>query len=373
MHGMIVSRSRFRRSAFGLACFTALVPSALGEQPTRPHDHGDEASPAALADGGATVPARPIQRPPAPLEPDRGVYHGVLLNTDNRERFHAEYRKYCELAGCKPSMIGTFHAMWSKGVRVPDEAFGPRLRLLGEIPGVVPFVKFISGDWKDTSNDFLRADEILAGKHDDAFEGIARQARDFGKPFLLSLNHEMNGDWYFYSEPYTKNPTDWTAEKFVAVWRRIHGIFRQQGALKVAFAFCPAVQGRKLRGLDALHGHQAYYPGDAWVDWVGGSFYNDVNHLALDALATSYPGKPIIIAEWGTEAHRGAWYRPQPYPGDARHMEMTFQIFLKRYPNLKAMTYFQWGSHSNIERVPDQIPVYHQGMLDPRWRHGDGE
>jgi hypothetical protein len=198
---------------------------------------------------------------------------------------------------------------------------------------------------------------------------------------MLSINHEMNGDWFFYSEGYRSGKTDWTATKFIQIWRKIYKIFQDRGATNVAFAWCPGIQGRAydvkdaegkiIRHYDALNGYKAYYPGDEYVDWVGGSFYNDVNHYGLDNLAATYPNKPIILAEWGTDATRGKWYIPQPYIGDAAHMQMTFDFCENRYPNMKAMTYFYWSKGVYIERVPAQVDIYKKEIAKPIFKSNE--
>jgi beta-mannanase len=181
----------------------------------------------------------------------------------------------------------------------------------------------------------------------------------------------MNGDWFYFSELYKRKPTDWTAEKFKQVWRRIHGIFQEKGATNVAFAWCPGAMGRNFGKYDSVNSYKAYYPGDEYVDWVGASFYNDVNHHALDILAANYPNKPIILAEWGTEPNRDKWYKPQPYIGDAAWVQKTFDVVLNRYPNMKAITYFYWGKDVDIERVPEQVPIYRKEIAKPKFYNND--
>jgi hypothetical protein len=310
------------------------------------------------------VPEHPPERSLAPLELKDKIYHGVLLNTDTQEGFEKRYTKYVAAAGKKPSMIGCFAPLWSKGEPLPIESILHRLKVIDSVPNVVPFLKLYTGDWKP-GGPFLSADDILSGKEDGRWIRMAELSKEFGKPYLLSINHEMNGDWFQYSELYKgKNPAGWTAEKFKLVWRHIHKIFRDNGADQVAFAWCPGAVGRKFGKYDSTNSYKAYYPGDDVVDWIGASFYNDVNHYALDNLAATYPNKPIVLAEWGTEPKRGEWYTPKPYPGDAEHMHRTFE-FIKRYPNMKAITYFYWGKDVDIERVPEQIEIYRKSIADP--------
>ena len=357
-------------SALLLSLLAVSRTAAVPLEGDRPFDHGDDPNVGLMQYAKLKqVPEHPPARSLAPLELPDKIYHGVLLNTDTQAGFDKRYQQYVSVAGKKPSMIGCFTPMWSKGVELPLESSLHRLKVIDSVPNVIPFIKLYTGDW-DPSGPFLKADDILSGKEDWRFIKLAELSKEFGKPYLLSINHEMNGDWFFFSELYKKQPTDWTAAKFKLVWRRIHKIFRDHGADKVAFAWCPGAMGRSFGKYDSINGYKAYYPGDDVVDWVGASFYNDVNHYALDNLAATYPNKPIVLAEWGTEPTRGKWYLPKPYPGDARHMEMTFE-FCKRYPNLKAITYFYWGKDVDIERVPEQVEIYRKGIADPIFLSND--
>jgi hypothetical protein len=347
----------------GLVLFSPIVSAqVLGGD--KPYDHGDDPNVSLMQHAHLKqVPEHPPQRSLAPLELKNRIYHGVLLNTDTQGGFDKRYQKYVAAAGAKPSMIGCSTPLWSKGIELPLESVLHRLRVIDSVPDVVPFLKLYTGDWQP-SGPFLKADDILSGKEDWRFIRLAALSKEFGKPYLLSINHEMNGDWFYFSEIFKRSPTDWTAVKFKKVWRHIHRIFRENGANQVAFAWCPGAMGKNLGKYDSLNSYKAYYPGDDVVDWVGASFYNDVNHYALDNLAATYPNKPIILAEWGTEPGRGNWYKPQPYIGDAAHLAKTFE-FCKRYPNLKAITYFYWGKDVDIERVPEQVDIYRKGIADP--------
>jgi hypothetical protein len=355
--------SFFRCCALGLI----LCPAAYAQikEGDRPYDHGDDPNIglmqyAKLKQVPEIVPERSL----APLELKDKIYHGVLLNTDTQEGFEKRYAKYVAAAGAKPSMVGCSTPLWNQGREDGMKSVLHRLKVIDSVPNVVPFLKLYTGDWKP-SGPIMSADAIISGSEDWRFIELAQVSKEFGKPYMLSINHEMNGDWFPFSELYKgKNKADWTAEKFKLVWRHIHKVLRDNGANQVVFAWCPGAQGRTFGKYDSINSYKAYYPGDDVVDWVGASFYNDVNHYALDNLAATYPNKPIILAEWGTEPQRGNWYSPKPYMGDAAWMAKTFE-FMKRYPNLKAITYFYWGKDVDIERVPEQVDVYRKFIQDP--------
>ena len=129
----------------------------------RPYDHGDDPNVGLMQYAKLKqVPEHAPARSLAPLELPDKIYHGVLLNTDTQAGFDKRYQQYVSVAGRKPSMIGCFTPMWSKGVELPLESFLHRLRVIDSVPNVVPFIKLYTGDWRP-SGPFLKADDILSG------------------------------------------------------------------------------------------------------------------------------------------------------------------------------------------------------------------
>lgn len=116
----------------------------------------------------------------------------------------------------------------------------------------------------------------VPGAYDDYLHQYAEQVAALGLPLAIRLDHEMNGDWYPWSEmdkqgdPINGNrPGD-----FAAMWRHVHDIFEAAGANEfVIWIWSPNITNNlpeNLRGLDYL---QRLYPGDEYVDWVGVSGY----------------------------------------------------------------------------------------------------
>lgn len=65
----------------------------------------------------------------------------------------------------------------------------------------------------------------------------------------------------------------------------------------VAFLWVPSTFGDP-----AIKANQpsAYFPGNAWVDWVGTDFYSKFpNWSALDKFYSSFGGLPFVFGEWG--------------------------------------------------------------------------
>ena len=101
---------------------------------------------------------------------------------------------------------------------------------------------------------------IAAGGYDAELRADARVAAAYGGRVLLRYAQEMNATWF------PRRSTDPAA--FVAAWVRIVKIFRESGADNVAFVWTPSVE---VAGTEPM---AAYFPGDAFVDYVGLDGYN---------------------------------------------------------------------------------------------------
>jgi hypothetical protein len=114
----------------------------------------------------------------------------------------------------------------------------------------------------DTSN--MPLSRITSGLEDPVIQSYALKFGTLGVPMVIDFDHEFNGPWFDWGYTHT------TAPEFVAAWRRIVTIFRENGATNVMWVWNPNVDGRVTTA-----NLQAWYPGDAYVNWVGldGYFY----------------------------------------------------------------------------------------------------
>jgi len=102
---------------------------------------------------------------------------------------------------------------------------------------------------------------IAEGHLDGYLRQNARALRGVPGMVWLRFGHEMNLDGYPWS-------VGVTGTDYVAAWRRIVRIFRDQGALNVRYVWAPNVLTP-----DAAPLAQAW-PGDQYVDYVGMDGYN---------------------------------------------------------------------------------------------------
>jgi hypothetical protein len=185
--------------------------------------------------------------------------------------------------------------------------------------------------------DFQLSD-VISGRYDDYIAKFAAAARDWGHPFFLRFNWEMNGNWFPWSEGVNGNG----GGEYVAAWRHVHDIFVAAGAGNVSWVWCPFVDpGSSLHDLGSL------YPGDAYVDWTGLDGYNWGTNPASPRGWRSFdqlfrrtydeivgdiaPSKPMMLGEVGSSEHGGSkadWIR------DALAAVPT------EYPQIRALLWF---------------------------------
>jgi len=82
----------------------------------------------------------------------------------------------------------------------------------------------------------------------------------------IRLGHEMNGNWYPWSAAVGGNsPND-----YINMWRHVRTIFNGKGLDATRVQWVWNVNTTDVGGFTA----EQYYPGDAYVDWVGIDGYN---------------------------------------------------------------------------------------------------
>jgi hypothetical protein len=142
---------------------------------------------------------------------------------------------------------------------------------------------------------------VAAGDSDAYLRKYASTVRAFGHPVILSFAHEMNGNWYPWGAGHTSPAT------FVAAWRHVVQIFRDEGASNVTWVWT----------VNAITGPGAslnpWWPGAQWVNWVGIDGYYYVDTDSFDSVfgqtiaqLRTFSSAPVMIAETavGTTADR---------------------------------------------------------------------
>ena len=191
-------------------------------------------------------------------------------------------------------------------------------RAIGRQPNVVlyyniwlkPFqVGFASSAARNGAETLVQIDtgkaslaSIARGQYDAYFRSFANEVKAFGAPVILSLDHEMNGDWYSWGYRHA------SPAQFVAAWRHVVTVFRQQAVTNVIWMWTVNITDT----LKDVAAPAAWWPGSSYVNWVGidGYYYSpstvfsslfgptiiDIRELTHD---------PILIAETGAAITAG--------------------------------------------------------------------
>jgi mannan endo-1,4-beta-mannosidase len=219
------------------------------------------------------APGRPVAVH-ATLAATRGSYLGVY-EPGSPPPF-AEVATFGQAVGRMPNLAG-YYSGWP----VPfDTSFADVLRRHG-------IAVVVQMDPTDAS-----VAGIAYGSYDSYLRSYADSVRKFGGPVVIGFGHEMNAGWYSWGYGHVRPAV------FIAAWRHIVTVFRQQGADNVTWLW--TVQGQ-VPGTGPVW---SWWPGSKYVTWVGidgyyyrpsdtfgavfGTTIDQVRHLT---------DKPILLSE----------------------------------------------------------------------------
>ncbi|MFE5893567.1 glycoside hydrolase family 26 protein [Streptomyces sp. NPDC056462] len=209
------------------------------------------------------------------LKPDK-KYFGAAV--DGAPTSMKSVDTYTKMVGKQPNLI-EYYAAWGDGF----DATGVRNAWREGAMTLMSWEPF------DTP-----VADIAAGESDAYIKEYATAVRKLNLPVVISFADEFNGHWEKWG---TK---DVTPKDYVAAWRHIHETFIDVGASNVIWAWSPnivnPVKSVKLK---------PYYPGDAYVDWVGligywtieeDNAFDSVFGATRDQVRT-FTKKPMILLE----------------------------------------------------------------------------
>jgi glycosyl hydrolase family 26 len=236
------------------------------------------------------------ERAQGPLVPRSGALFGALTQEDDKTWWTRRGVEHFE--GSIGRRLDIDHRFYDMARPFPaeDEEWDRE-------HGRTALISWAPGYWDGRSGYSL--DDILRGDLDQYVRDRARRFASFGAPIFFRPMAEMNGDWSAWNG---------RPDVYVAAWRRIHDLFEEEGAHNVVWVWCPnAVDWPSAPWNRAA----LYYPGNAYVDWVGIDGYNwgQSSWVSFTGIfETAYREwagrKPIMIAETGASAgggSRAAW------------------------------------------------------------------
>jgi len=234
--------------------------------------------------------------------------------------------------------------------------------------GAIPFLSWgsqsIPTDPRQPARmpDFQLSD-VTAGRYDAYIRDFAIGARNWGRPFFLRFDWEMNGAWFPWGVKVNGN----RPAEYVPAWRHVHDIFTSVGATNATWVWCPYVDIRKKFNLKAL------YPGGRYVDWTCLDGYNwgpgspanpqpwrsfeQIFGSTYQRIVTRVaPRKPMILGEIATSDYGGnkaAWIRN------------ALVTLTRSFPKVRGIVYFNENdrnAHWEIEGSPAVIDAFRDGI-----------
>ncbi|MEV5338487.1 glycosyl hydrolase [Streptomyces sp. NPDC052676] len=223
------------------------------------------------------------------LDPD-GVHFGV--STYEAPWSTSEIDATAEAAGTRPTLVEYF-VKWT-------EDFDPKAVDASYRQGMLPLVSWEpwAGSAKGVDQPAYSLASIAEGNHDAYITEFAESVADQKWPLVLRFAHEMNGDWYPWSEQRSGNKPG----EYVAAWRHVHDLFEAAGADNVIWLWSPNI----LRPVPDVS-LKALFPGEDYVDWAGMVGYAVEEDTAakvfdptLKALS-AFTDLPVLITETGAQ------------------------------------------------------------------------
>jgi hypothetical protein len=205
--------------------------------------------------------------------------------------------------------------------------------------GAIPFFNWAAQSIPTKPNEpAFRLRQVAHGRYDAFIRNFAEDAAEWGHPFFLRFNWEMNGFWF----PWSPGLNDNTAHDFIASWRHVYDIFQEVGATNATWVWCPNVDfARKLTPMKEL------YPGNRYVDWTcldgfnwgktrnssGWQGFNDVFSSTYKRLVKIAPHKPVMIGETASEVKGGS---------KAKWIRNMLNSIPAKYPKVRGLVYFDY-------------------------------
>ena len=219
---------------------------------------------------------------------------------------------------------------------------------------------------------FSPALELYRGGYQETVRRFARQAKEFGHPFLFRFCNEANSDWTSYGGVVNMADPDIFAEN----WRTVYRIFQEEGVQNCIWIYNPNDRNAPPnRWNDSV----TYYPGDEYVQMIGVTGYNngtyykqwaeewrefDVIYDHIDALYRGIYGDfPWIITEFSSSSVGG---------DKAKWIQNMFG-HIGKYPNIKIAVWFSsadWDAEGNVARpywldeTPETTAAFKEGLKD---------
>lgn len=284
-----------------------------------------------------------------------GIYTGVFLEPGQTM---ASFEK---MTGKKMAMTMGF-SNWSQRSDLP----------IAMIKSYAKLGKIYVVAWEPMTD----LNSIIQGKYDDFLRKNAGLIAALKIRVMIRFAHEMNGSWYDWDGKHNGGgETDGFGdpnlpdgpERYIAVYRHVVDIFRQEGAANVIWVW--AVNETSVPQQD-WNDPMNYYPGDQYVDWlaidgynwgdankaVGWRSFQDIFGPTYDKLTTAVPNKPVMIGEFASGEEGG---------NKAAWIAESFAQ-MQKMPRMKAFIWFNLYKEAAwiVDSSDESLAAFQKAMKD---------
>ena len=275
---------------------------------------------------------------PAALIPSAGAYLGAFAAPRRGEDPKDAVLRLESQIGRKLAIDHQYYR-WDESIPTPQEYWDAAR---GRLP-------FMSWNARTADGSTVEWGDIADGAQDDWIAAQADAIKAFGYPIYLTFHHEPEDDLATWGTP----------TEYAAAFRHIVTVFRSRGVTNVAFVWTMmnwTFDPRSGRDPDP------YYPGDAYVDFIGIDGYNWYPGRSgapwesfqqifqnSNAFAVAHD-KPWMVVETGCQEDPGQ-------PGRKGQWFRDIAAAAKGWPLLKAVIYFDiikeyaWASDTSASSM----------------------
>lgn len=250
--------------------------------------------------------------------PQTGMYHGANPDTSGWEDIITTEKiiEFETLAQSSIMWVYFSNNWWGGNITFPSD----NVKIIRDA-GKIPFIRLMprSTEACETPDPLFTMQSIIDGNYDASLIQWAKDAQAINSPLIVEFGIEVNGEWFAWNGKW--NGADETtefgdpmkydgAERFVEAYRHIHNTFTSAGAKNLTWIFHLDVQSAPE---EPWNEYSLYYPGDAYVDWIGiscyGPQYPDSTWEGMgftDRMDVGYPQiaaisleKPMMLIEFG--------------------------------------------------------------------------
>jgi beta-mannanase len=251
-----------------------------------------------------------------------GVYSGWL---------EGDINQFNTVVGESPDMMAAF-VHWGN-----NNSFPTYMAKHTKDKGGTLVIFWEASNYMLTTNDqtAYNYDAIIRGDWDAYIKKFAAEAKTYGGPVILIPFSEANGNWSPWSGTLNGN----TPAKAVLGYQHVRTVFGDVPNVK--FGFAPNSNSVPNTTANAI---QNYYPGDAYVDYVGVDGFNfDAPWVTFDQIfkspltILSAYNKPMYIFSFASAqgTQKAAWIT------DALTVQM------KKYPLIEGWVWFNQNKEKN--------------------------